>query len=346
LLDLGFQRAGERWEQVLTRGDDGEPRTLGLSRTSLKGLEGEPVGEVVTFQDLTELRRAEEALRQRERLATLGRFAAKIAHEIRNPLASISSAAELLSEGVQEEDRALTEIVQREVDRLNSLLRQVLDFSKAQPLARQPIALGALAEEAASAFRLQLKPGARLSLAVEGAPVCLADPQALHQVLWNLWRNAAEASEGVAGAEVKTRIWAADGSAWVEVSDAGPGIAPAQRAHLFEPFWTTKRGGTGLGLTTTHQLVTDLGGDITLAPWVAGQGACFTVCLPLADTAQRAPSAAGDAGASAPALASAATSGEGVPLMMHPRAPLLSLSSRSPRSPLPSLRAKHHAEAP
>jgi two-component system sensor histidine kinase PilS (NtrC family) len=352
LASLGLTSTTSRWEQEWSRPSDGATQTLGLSRTALKGLQEEAVGEVVTFQDLTNLRRAEEALRQRERLATLGRFAAKIAHEIRNPLASISGAAELLSEGVNEEDKALTGIVQREVDRLNGLLKQVLEFSKPQPLLRRPISLAALAQEVAALFQLQLGADIAFSLSVEDASVrCLGDPQALHQVLWNLWRNAAEAARAHdqpsdAPAAVKTRIWRDGASACFQICDTGPGIDPEQRLHLFEPFWTTKRGGTGLGLTTIHQIISDHGGEVTLAPWVAGQGACFTVSLPASVATRGDDVGSDDIGGDD---TDATHDGEGSPrARTHDPSPHPHHMGWSARSAATSLGAHpdHHAEAP
>jgi signal transduction histidine kinase len=186
----------------------------------------------------------------------------------------------------------LMEIVQREAERLGGLLKQILEFAKPKPLHKRPVELVHLIEEVGALFKLQVPEGVRMSFELEEGLVCEADADALHQVLWNLWRNAVDAAKsGVQNAgvgEVKTQAKRAGERVILQVSDTGPGVSEAQRERLFEPFFTTKSGGTGLGLATVHQLVSEHGGEIALVSSAQGQGACFRVSLPTTQGAQAA----------------------------------------------------------
>jgi two-component system, NtrC family, sensor histidine kinase PilS len=274
---------------TVVRGDGArEQRTIGVSLSPLVDSGGRVIGRIVNFQDLTELRRMEAAVQRAERLAAVGRLAAGIAHEIRNPLAAISGSIELLAQGVESEaspprmsgEKAeLMGIVIREVERLNGLITDLLEFARPRALEAQRLDVAATIADMVKVFENDKRlGGARVELRADEAVMVDADPAQLRQVVWNLLRNAAEAAPGEAIA-VEVR---GDGAfAWLTVRDRGPGIAPEHRARMFEPFFSTKEGGTGLGLATVHRIVEEHKGVVEIESAPEG-GAAVTVRLPRA----------------------------------------------------------------
>jgi two-component system sensor histidine kinase PilS (NtrC family) len=279
LEDASTVRRGE----ILARRAQGE-RALGVSISPLTNHLGEPLGRIVNFQDLTELRRMEEQVKRGERLAAIGGLAAGIAHEIRNPLASISGSIELLRSApqVEAENRALMEIVLREVDRLNTLVTELIDYAK--PRAPLPVSIDANAaiKETVRVFA-QDRSGPPVSVRFEElagkAPTVHADPAQLRQVIWNLLRNAAESMPD--GGEVVVTLGSDDDWCTIGVRDHGVGIPREDQDRIFEPFYTTKARGSGLGLAIIHRIVSAHGGVISLSSAV-GEGTTVTVRLPTA----------------------------------------------------------------
>jgi len=258
---------------------------LGYSTFPLVAPGGGPLGTAVIFQDLTHLRAMEERLGRSERLADLGRLAAGLAHELRNPLASMLGSVELLrASAATEQDRRLLDIVLREGGRLAQLVTEFLAFARPAPPRREPTDLAELAGETLAAFAND-PAAAGVAVAPDLQPTpARADAGQLRQVLWNLLSNAAQAfppaAPGVARGTVRVACRpTGDGGAELEVADDGPGIDAADVERLFTPFFTTKPSGTGLGLATIHRIVDAHGGVVTVdsAP---GRGARFTVRLP------------------------------------------------------------------
>ena len=289
-----FQGSGGRDETdfVNTRG---EKLRLGYSLFSLRGHGTEDIGTAVIFQDLTELRAMEDAVQRSERLADLGRLSAGLAHELRNPLASMSGCIELLrtSASLGQEDRRLMDIVLREATRLDDLVTRFLQFARPAPVRRRPADVAAMAAETLEVFAND--PAAvRVRLERQLVPTPLeCDPDQLRQLLWNLLANAAQAvasREGDAAdpagrqAAGRIRVTCApeEGGARITVEDDGPGIAPADLPRIFVPFFTTKALGTGLGLATVQRIVDGHGGVVAVES-VPGQGTVFTVRLPPPD---------------------------------------------------------------
>ena len=262
----------------------GQELTIGVTVSPLRDAHDQEIGRVVNFQDLTELRRLEQHAHRAERLATVGHLAAGVAHEIRNPLASISGSIELLRRSPQasEDDRTLMTIVHREVQRLNVLIGDLLDYANPRPKQPVDFDLGVLIEEVVQVARADRTfEAVELTSEIDAPlPIC-ADPAKLRQVLWNLVRNAAEAAAG-GGRHVRVEArGATGGAARIVVADDGAGIAPDQLARMFEPFFTTKPNGTGLGLATSHAVVAEHGGriDVESEP---GKGTRMVVTLPRA----------------------------------------------------------------
>ncbi len=254
---------------------------IGVTVSPLRDVRDQMIGRVVNFQDLTELRRLEQQNRRSERLVTVGQLAAGIAHEIRNPLASISGSIELLKQTPQasEDDRTLMTIVHREITRLNVLIGDLLDY--ANPRAQQAVDLdlGVLIDET-----LQVAKGDQAFAEVDVAsditrPLELsADPAKLRQVLWNLLRNAADAA-AAGGKHVTVTARGETTGVTVTVADDGPGIAREHIPRMFDPFFTTKSKGTGLGLATCHAIIAEHGGRIDVESEV-GKGTKMVVRLP------------------------------------------------------------------
>ncbi len=281
LLTTMDERQAVRRAEVNGRRSSGEIIVLGVSISPLMSHDDQPRGRILNFQDLTELRRMEKQVKRAERLAAVGGLAAGIAHEIRNPLASISGSIELLRAApqIEGENKDLMDIVLRECDRLNGLVTDLLDY--ARPRERLPalVELGELLDETVRVFS-QDRSGPKLAVSFAGgAPISLqADPAQVRQVVWNLLRNAAEAMPD--GGTITVSM--ATSGRWAEiiVADTGVGIAAEDREKIFEPFYTTKTRGSGLGLATVQRIVVEHAGEL-LVDSTVGKGTRFTVRLPL-----------------------------------------------------------------
>jgi PAS domain S-box-containing protein len=270
-------------------GPAGHPLPVNLTARALRSEHGGFGGFVVNLTDLSAVRALEEENRRLDRLATLGRFAAWVAHEIRNPLAGIGAGVEYLGHRMapDESGREDLSFVTTEVRRLNRIVSDLLDYTRPRPLERQRLEAGMVAER----IRMSIQPLLEtqgVSLRCDGQEKLLlqADPDRLHQLLLNLTRNAVEASPP--GSEVVLH-WNLSNSqgqsgspirAWVHfrVTDRGSGMTAEDRARAAEPFFSTKKSGTGLGLYIAHTIAEQHGGRLLLES-IPGQGT--TACLEL-----------------------------------------------------------------
>lgn len=269
--DAGMH-ARQRAEAVV-RTAQGEDRILGFAATPIQDPQGRDVGLLVSFQDLTRIKQMEEDLRRADRLAAVGRLASAMAHEIRNPLASISGSVQLLMEGahVTDEDRRLMSIVVREADRLSALLTEFLAYARPRKPQLENCDMGKLAGEVIQACGGDARfDKVRMDVCIPDGVGMLVDHDQVRQSLWDLLINAAEAMEG----EGRIRITLVPETGDLLVEDSGPGIPPDQRERIFEPFFTTKTGGTGLGLATVHSIIEGHGGHVAIETGELG-GACF-----------------------------------------------------------------------
>ena len=281
---LGDGRQNPRFEaDCLTA--EGLRLRLGYSISPLQDERGGTTGLVITFQDLTQVRALEETRRRQERLAAVGRVAAGIAHEIRNPLAAMRGSIQVLSSDANGDpaQAELMEIVLRESDRLNGIITDFLTYARPRQVE---LAETDLREPLRETFTLlRHSPEARPDHLIEedfpAEPVrARADAAALRQVFWNLARNALQAMP--AGGTLRAEMSRTDeGRVRVCFADTGDGMTPEQVERLFEPFSSSRAGGTGLGLSIAYQIVRDHGGTINVR---SREGHGTTIIIELPDT--------------------------------------------------------------
>ena len=262
---------------------DGLRLRLGYSIFPLFGETGAHTGLVITFQDLTQVRALEETSRRQDRLAAVGRVAAGIAHEIRNPLAAMRGSIQVLNSEMNGDpgQAELMEIVLRESDRLNHILADFLTYARPRPVA---LADTDLREPLRETFTLlRHSPETRDEHTIEedfpAHPIrAQADAAGLRQVFWNLSRNALFAMPEGGTLRVKLRP-TGYGRVRITFTDTGRGMSPEQVERLFEPFSFSTTGGTGLGLSIVYQIIRDHGGTINVRSR-EGHGTTIVVELP------------------------------------------------------------------
>ncbi len=309
-------RLEEPTTEIPFQRQDGRTIPLGIACSPLRAADGQTLGLAAIFQDLTERKRVEEQLRRSDRLAALGQLAANIAHEVRNPLAAISGAVEVLREdlAILGANRELLDILLNEAGRLKLITGQFLDFAKPQPLLFRPVPVRPLLDETLRLLERshERHPDTILGV-IEESPnlAVLADGDQLRQVVWNLCLNAIQsmpgggsltillrpaaasaspplqpALPGVGGGDPAAAVGPARGE-WVELAfrDTGRGIPSQNLGQIFDPFFTTRPSGTGLGLAIAKKILESMGGQIRVESHPGG-GTTFYVRL------QRAPAGA------------------------------------------------------
>jgi signal transduction histidine kinase len=231
---------------------------------------------------------AEAGMRRSERLAALGQLTAGLAHDLRNPMGTIRASAEMLGERAGGSDplvKELTGYISSEVDRANSLITRFLEFARPIRLRRAPLDLNALVDRVIEDFERR-NGGLQLSIHRNydpGIPQFPADAELLERVVTNLIQNALEASPPGSTVTVKTR--ALPDAVELAVIDRGSGIRPEHREQIFNPFFTTKPAGVGLGLAICAKIVDEHGGSLRVES-EPGRGSIFLVSLPLADRSE------------------------------------------------------------
>jgi two-component system sensor histidine kinase PilS (NtrC family) len=240
--------------------------------TPLYTRDGVVRGGLVVVDDRSQEERLREEVANAERFATLGRLAAGLAHEIRNPLGAILGCVELVRETapLSDEERKLLTTVTRDVARLNDLVTDMLQFARFRPPEPRTADLAMLVREVATLARTSGGPEAKVTLAVDAPKELSArvDPAQLKQVVWNLLRNAAQVSRP--GAEVTLALRRSDGVVELAVLDRGPGVDPGQRDKLFEAFYSDTARGTGLGLAIVKRIAEGHGGEVLILPREGG----------------------------------------------------------------------------
>jgi two-component system, NtrC family, sensor histidine kinase PilS len=273
------------------KGADGREIELGISTAILTTPRGE-VGFVFTFQDVTEVRRQEREARIQQRLAAVGEMAAGIAHEIRNPLASMSGSLQILRQELplSEEQSQLMDIVLRESDRLNDTIRSFLAYARPQRNALTRLDIRQVVTDTGTL--LQNSPerleSHRIRCDVPGEPVwCMADEAQIRQIVWNLATNGLRAMPDGGALTLAAATLEQAGQATavtLAVSDEGIGIDPEELDGILQPFRGGFARGAGLGLSIVHRIVSDYGGELLVSS-ARGSGTTVTVKLPSAAAA-------------------------------------------------------------
>jgi signal transduction histidine kinase len=269
------------------RSHDARGRTIGFTVSPITDLGG----VALLFKDLTSVEQQEERERLRDRLAALGQMAASLAHDIRNPLASIEVTASLLRRRLREreEDRALVEKITAEVQRLNRTITHGLEYARPINPNFRPVAIESILEESLSSAAARM-PGSsvRVERRFADLPPAILDASLLRQVFHNLFANAYDAMPAGGTLSVQTStLPAADCHegpiVQVAIRDTGAGIDPESRDKLFFPFYTTKENGSGIGLSMARKLIECHHGTIDADNPPEG-GARFRVRLPMSPT--------------------------------------------------------------
>jgi two-component system, NtrC family, sensor histidine kinase HydH len=276
--------AGQSIEKEVAYQTSTETKSLLVAASQVKLEESGSFSAVVIVYDVTRLRTYERDAVRRERLSEMGNLAAGVAHEIRNPLNTISIAAQRLAaefspQENKEEYAEFTSRIREETRRLNDIITRFLALARDEGKKRKRLDLAIPIDRFASLVNAEsAASGITLTTEVSGIVQVEADPDEIHQLLLNLFNNAKEALGGKPG---RLAICLADenNQAVLRFEDSGPGIPTDLRAQVFAPYFTTKESGTGLGLATAHRIVTGMSGTIAVVDSTLG-GACFEIRLP------------------------------------------------------------------
>ncbi len=277
----------------------GEPLPILMSSSCFRSSGDETTGAVALLYDLSQIKQLEENVIRADRLSSVGVLAAGMAHEIKNPLVSIKTFAQLLRKRFSDEDFRATfeEVVPHEVDRIDTIVSRLLDFAKPRPINFGPLSLESQLDEVIALVDSQArKANVEVVKEFPSDPlVVVGDDQQLHQVFLNLVLNAIESMHDADGGRLVVRARTGyahfrkrgaaaaleSACARISITDTGCGISEANLQALFTPFYTTKEKGCGLGLSVVHGIVAEHGGEVHVQS-VVGRGTTFTVTLPLA----------------------------------------------------------------
>ena len=304
-LDSGERICGV---EIASVGPNEARTTFSAATTPLLAPDGQTMGVLAVLTDLTEIKKLEAEVRRVERLATVGTLAAGVAHEIKNPLVSLKTFAQLLPQKYDDPEfrTSFSQIASAEIERINSLVEQLLRFARPPKPIAVPIDVHEPLEGTLSLLATELT---KKNISVkthyhEGPLIVHGDSEQLRQVFMNVLLNAVEALSPKGGGEIeittgKRRRWSwiappsnsplpqgyswSDEEATIRIEDNGPGIKEAHLKYVFDPFFTTKDTGHGLGLSIAHNIVREHHGSIN-ADNRPGGGAAFTVTLPLLET--------------------------------------------------------------
>jgi PAS domain S-box-containing protein len=297
LMETLASRTGAGNVSLSLRRRNGTTVPVEMSTAPLRGLEGKDLGVVGVFRDVSQVRELEGQLRRSDRLAALGTLAAGLAHEIKNPLASLRTFTRIIPRKFDDARfrETFMRVVPHELERINGIVEQLLELARPSRLRPAPLTIPGVLDRVLELYANELD-AKEIAVSREYArelPAITADPERLYEAFVNLVSNALAAMPPGGRLTVRTG-WhrpaeplARGGGARrvrIEIEDTGSGISPAEAEKVFDPFFTTKAEGTGLGLALTHKIIEDHGGNITFrsTPRV---GTVFTVLLPV--TAER-----------------------------------------------------------
>jgi len=240
---------------------------------------GEFIGSVHVVRDVTDLKHLQKKLVMTEKMAALGEVAARVAHEIRNPLVSVGGFAKRLEKKLDGNLKEYAGIIVKEVSRLESILREILGFVKEVRLAREIVNLNILSDEILQVMMSDIEDrGITLVREYGNIPDVFVDPNRVKEAIMNIVTNAMQSISGTGTIYVRT--YAEENDSVMEISDTGKGIPDAELTSIFNPFFTTKSSGTGLGLAITHRIIQEHGGRIEVNS-IIDKGTAFKVYLPI-----------------------------------------------------------------
>mgnify|MGYP002795047335 CR=1 FL=1 len=286
-------------KEIILADNKGVKRSLQLHSLSVEDNEGAAAGAMLLIQDLSQVKSLEEELRRSERMAALGKMAAGVAHELRNPLSSIKGLAILLKSRFQEvasassltpesgrlwsaknNDLETADILVQEVERLNRSIGELLDYARPQKLIKKDVDPAEVVRKAVSLIRMDAESvGVKVELAMaDDLPLVPADQDKLIQVFLNLFLNSIQAMEY--GGRLDISITVQDGNIFFTITDTGSGISQGDLPRIFDPYFTTKPEGTGLGLAMSMKIIEEHGGTITFQSEEA-VGTSIVVSLPV-----------------------------------------------------------------
>jgi PAS domain S-box-containing protein len=281
-IRAAVERAGYLQDFETVRVDrDGKRLAMSITSSAIRDAQGRIVGRSAILRDLTRMKKLQSDLVRSQSLASVGELAATVAHEIKNPLAGISGAIQVIADAIPVTDsrREIVAEILAQVRRLDETVRDLLVFARPWTPEMQSVDLVELVGRVtrllshadripAVLFRIETPPSASVT----------ADPRLLQEVLFNVLQNALDASPG--GGEVRVVVEERAGEAILRIIDSGTGITPAHMQRLFSPFFTTKTRGTGLGLAISKRMVEAHGGRIDIDS-VPGKGTEVRITLPL-----------------------------------------------------------------
>lgn len=263
----------------------GQDRTLAMEvmGTPLRDEKGSVTGGLLLVRDLAEIKSLKREIERNQRLASIGKLAAGVAHEIRNPLSSIKGFATYFRDRYRNvpEDVQTAEVMIKEVDRLNRVISQLLEFARPLNIHKEWVASEDLINHGLRMLRTALDAkGIQIRLSLDPSIQALfVDKDRMSQVLLNLLLNGVEAMEPFGVLTIETRQRKEDGALVLSVTDTGRGISPEDLPHVFDPYFTTRPGGTGLGLAIVHNIVKAHQGEVRVESW-PGKGTSVDIYLP------------------------------------------------------------------
>ena len=260
---------------------EGESKNIEFVISKIADVSNANAGYVILIQDLTQLKSLEMKLRQKEKLAAVGQLAAGIAHEIRNPLASISGSIQLLArseEGPTEENKRLMAITVKEIDRLNGMISEFLEYVKPEAVKEDVVDVNAILKDIMTgvAVNKSLNSNIKQDVQLASQKMIQGNSDKLKQAFLNVVINAYQAMTKLDMGQVKVRTWDKPQSIVVTIEDQGEGIAPENIDRIFEPFHTTKTKGTGLGLAVAHKVFESHGATVFVESELS-KGTVFTI---------------------------------------------------------------------
>ncbi|MBN1847790.1 MAG: PAS domain-containing protein [Deltaproteobacteria bacterium] len=262
---------------------NGKAIPMDVSISPLEGEDGQPLGRIILFRDLTEVQALKKEIELSHRLASIGRLAAGVAHEIRNPLSSIKGFATYFKDRYQDipEDKKTAEIMIQEVERLNRVIGQLLEFARPVTIQKKPTSIHALIQHS---IKMIERDAREKKITIDKTipldlPDIYLDMDRMNQVLLNLYLNAIDAMENGGRLTVQVKPDHDSQRLRIMVQDTGQGIDKKDLVHVFDPYFTTKQSGTGLGLAIVRKIIESHNGEIRVES-EEGQGTSVTIFLP------------------------------------------------------------------